>query len=93
MPARPTTRSYTKLLDTASMIVLLFILGFFFFKERFAFEDQKWIYLVLGIVLVIVDALRIYFAWLYNNRRMLIWRSFTLLLVVGFLGYWLYVRF
>jgi hypothetical protein len=46
------------------MVLLLLIFGFFFFKERFAFEDQKWIYLIFGIVLVIVDGLRIFFAWL-----------------------------
>ena len=93
MPLRPDSRSYINQLNIASMLILLVILVFFFLKNTFPFDTQKWIYLLLGFILVIIDILRIRVAYQLGNRRLMMVRIFTMLMVVGFLSYWLYLHF
>ncbi|WP_194850204.1 hypothetical protein [Nonlabens antarcticus] len=93
MTSRPATRSYTKILDTASMALLLLILGFFFYKGNMDFEDQKWTYLILGCTLIIIDSIRIYNLRNAERTGLFYWRCFTLLLVTGFTGYWIFLHF
>gem|GEM_PF-3741988 len=93
MSSRPHSRSYINQLNIASMVVLLVIVLFFFFKESFPFQIQKWIYLALGGILVAVDVLRIRVAYKSGNRRLMAVGIFTMLIVIGLVGYWLYLHF
>jgi hypothetical protein len=93
MSSRPDSRNHINQLNIASMVVLLVIVVFFFLKDSMPFETQKWIYLILGVVLIIVDALRIRAAIQLGNTRLLIVRIITMLLVIGFVAYWLYLHF
>ena len=93
MASRPESRSYINKLNIASMAVLLVILVFFFLKDTFPFQTQKWIYLVLGIALIGVDILRIREVYRLGQRKLLVVRVVTLTLVIGFVGYWIYLHF
>jgi len=93
MSSRPDSRSYINQLNIASMMILLVILLFFFFKDTFPFQTQKWIYLLLGGILIIVDILRIREVYRLGQRKLLVVRIVTLAMVIGFVGYWLYLHF
>lgn len=93
MTSRVSSRSYINQLNIASMLVLLCVLVFFVLKDTFPFETQKWIYLVLGIILIIVDALRIRAIFKTGLRKLLVVRIITFLLVIGFVCYWVYLHF
>ncbi|BAO55301.1 hypothetical protein NMS_1292 [Nonlabens marinus S1-08] len=75
------------------MAVLLLILVFFFLKDTFPFSTQKWIYLLLGGVLILVDVLRIREVYRLGQRKLLVVRIVTLAMVIGFVGYWWYLHF
>ncbi|WP_041495930.1 hypothetical protein [Nonlabens marinus] len=93
MTSRPDSRSYINKLNIASMAVLLLILVFFFLKDTFPFSTQKWIYLLLGGVLILVDVLRIREVYRLGQRKLLVVRIVTLAMVIGFVGYWWYLHF
>ncbi len=75
------------------MAVLLAILVFFISKDTFNFQIQKWIYLALGILLIIIDVLRIREVYRLGQRKLLAVRVITLIMVIGFVGYWIYLHF
>lgn len=93
MTTRLNSRSNINKLNIASMAVLLVIVIFFMTKDMFSFEVQKWIYLFLGLVLIAIDLLRIKAARKGGNRKLLIVRVITLVMVTGFVCYWLWLHF
>ncbi|PRP67414.1 hypothetical protein [Nonlabens agnitus] len=93
MSSRPASRSRINQLNIASMVILLIILIFFVLKDTFPFQTQKWIYLILGILLIVVDVLRIREVYKLGHRKLLLVRIVTTLMVTGFVGYWWYLHF
>jgi hypothetical protein len=93
MSLKPDSRSYINKLNIASMLILVVILLFFFFKDTFPFQTQKWIYLLLGAILIVVDVLRIKEVYRLGQRKLLVVRIITLAMVIGFVGYWWYLHF
>lgn len=93
MASRPDSRSPINQLNIASMCVLLLIVLLIFFKDSYSFEIQKWAYLILGCMLIIVDALRIVAIIRSGHRRLLFIRVITFCMVLAVVGYWLWLHF
>ncbi|AZQ42807.1 hypothetical protein [Nonlabens ponticola] len=93
MESKPNPSSKINKWNIASMVILLLILLFFLFKGTLEFQTQKWIYLILGLILVFIDVMRIRLVIKSGQRRLLFVRIVTLIMVIGFLIYWLYLHF